>query len=757
MTLDSWKRIVLDPCNRSAQRRNEAATRDAFEEIVNYITNNNTTITGDGTIVFFEVTTTSIGSATTTAVEIVTPGFTATGRTFTLYDYTSDLRFAQNFVDGYLGCGRLSEDIAADAVVVIELEGKARYIDGNLTANMVAGSATADVTNYWGAYPNIHTPGASVTVQDRNNFAPNAKNGDYYLAVWDEQEQEYVVVMIDDHELIMFKVDAAQTLGAQSAQVTELLVVDGVPPTFTTTGRTMTAYDPTWTGTVGVQPRFAQNFVEGYRGVGRHAPEIDNDSLVIIELEGKARFISGTLNANLTGASVACTVTDYWGAYPNSANPGTPVTVYDRSGYANGASSGAKFLAVWDEDEQEYVFVLPVICSCTVSGETEFVKMCDEIANECCLYDALIWRVKEETTDFCNPDICIKPIWLYCYQGVKEGDEWPIPIVGGADQWCGMATFIKADHACGEDTRDVYGVDCGDCSCPCPDPLLFETASVIIPANACLGEISFIANCVADNPMANNTPATPGWWGEFSIEGYYPMVALNVTVEDFTFMGETIDNVFVVIGCNGHNDAVDLTEICEATLTYVEIDGEYVEYTGNFTLTDPPSWAGTYTPIVQDGCLLYCQRTFHYGMFLECSSGAFTGTAIYHLFPEGSITRIAGGCDAIDTPSEGEFFDDSQSITAVGQAPCCVTRTTMQTSDYYFGYSYSCEVTITKDLALPTHTAGPMTYHVFGGCKTIISGLPGGADLDPCIAGASNDAITFYVNWGARKIDDCVD
>lgn len=762
MTLDSWKRIVLDPCNRSAQRRNEAATRDAFEEIVNYITNitNTTVIEGDGSVVFFEVTTTSIGSASTSAIEIVTPGFTATGLPFTIYDYSANRRFAQNFVDGFVGCGRLSPDIAADAVVVIELEGYARWISGTLNADVVAGSAATTVLNFWGAFPNSADPGSPVTVVDRLNCAYNGKQDDTFLAVWDEQEQEYVFVKVADEEVIFFEVDPAPVLGDPSCLVTEITVdTSGPDPVFNADGRTFTAYD------YSTNSRFNQNFVEGYRGVGRWAPEIADDALIIIELEGKARFISGTLNANLTGASVACTVTDFWGGYPNIADPGSPVTVYDRSGYANGALSASKFLAVWDEDEQEYVFILPVICSCTVSGEVEFVKMCDEIANECCLYDALIWRVKEETTDFCNPDICIKPIWLYCYQGVKEGEEWPIAIEGGAEQWCGMATFIKADHTCGEDTRDVYGVDCGDCSCPCPDDLTCETASVIIPANACLGEISFVAHCVTNNPVAPNSPATQGWWGEFSIEGYYPMVALSVKVDAFTFMGEEIDLVYVVIGCNGHNDASDLTEICEATLTYVNINGDYVEYTGNFTLAATPDWAATYTLIIQDGCLLYCQRTFHYGMFLQCSAGAFTGTAIYHLFPEGSINRVAEGCttaldavcDPIEVPDEGEFFEDAESITTVGQAPCCVTRTTMQITDYYFGYAYSCDVTVTKDLALPTHTADPMAYHVFGGCKTIISGLPGGADLDPCTAGANNVPISFYVNWGARKIDDCVD
>ena len=49
-------------------------------------------------------------------------------------------------------------------------------------------------------------------------------------------------------------------------------------------------------------------------------------------------------------------------------DPGSPVTVYDRIGLASGALSGDKYLAVWDEQEQQYIFVLPVVCNCVASG-----------------------------------------------------------------------------------------------------------------------------------------------------------------------------------------------------------------------------------------------------------------------------------------------------------------------------------------------------------------------------------------------------
>lgn len=765
MVLDTWKRIVLDPCNRTAQRRNEAAIRDSFEEIVNYITNitTTTTIEGDGSVVFFEVTTTSIGSASTAAKEIVTPGFTATGRDFTIYDYSANKRFAQNFVDGFVGCGRLSPDIAEDAVVVIELEGYARWISGTLNADVVGGTVQATVDAYWGAFPNSADPGSPVTVVDRINCAYNAKEGDGYLAVWDEQEQEYVIVKVADEEVIFFEVKAEQELGVQSCEVTEITIdTSGPSPVFNADGRTFTAYDYTGNG------RFGQNFVEGYRGVGRWAPEIADDALVIIELEGKARWIDGTLNANLTGSSVACTVTRYWGAYPNIHDPGSPVTVYDRIGLASGALSGDKYLAVWDEQEQQYIFVLPVVCNCVASGEMEFVKLCAEEANVCCLWDAIIWRVKDTTESFCAPEICIKSIWLYCYQGVKAGDIFPLGT--GADEdladegttshWCGMAKLVKQNHACALGTRDVYAVDCGDCTCECPE----EVAYVVIPGNDCFSEISFGVSCVLADPITGTTPSLGQtyYWGEFSVTGYYPLVGQILSVDEFSFNGENHTEVIVVIGCNGTQDPADLTALCRATKTYVLMsDGTFVEYTGTFT-HDPagtPVWSGEIFITDADGCQLFCQRTYNYGMLLMCSGASFTGNVIYHLWPEGSITRSEDACSEVEVPGTGQYFHDGDSITRVTQAACCVPKTEMK-FDSLFGYSYSCNIDITKDatgLGL-TKSDDPMKYHVFAGCIDQLAHAYGGAPTsmpicDPNVV-ASGD-VNFFVYWGAIKVTVC--
>ena len=110
--------------DRSASQR--GAIRDSFEEIVNYITNitTTTTIEGDGSVAFFEVTTTSIGSASTVQPRKPhTPGLTATGRDFTIYDYSANKRFAQNFVDGFVGAADFHRTLPKTPSLSLSLRG----------------------------------------------------------------------------------------------------------------------------------------------------------------------------------------------------------------------------------------------------------------------------------------------------------------------------------------------------------------------------------------------------------------------------------------------------------------------------------------------------------------------------------------------------------------------------------------------------------------------------------------------------------
>ena len=74
----------------------------------------------------------------------------------------------------------------------------------------------------------------------------------------------------------------------------------------------------------------------------------------------------------------------------------------------------------------------------------------------------------------------------------------------------------------------------------------------------------------------------------------------------------------------------------------------------------------------------------------------------------------------VEVPGTGQYFHDGDSITRVTQAACSPRQRpkTEMKFDSLFGYSYSCNIDITKDatgLRL-TKSDDPMKYHVFAGC-----------------------------------------
>lgn len=731
--LDAWRRITLDPCNRSVERRNTAAIRDGFEQIINYITNiNNSTVVGDGTLVFFKVTATSLGTQTTTAKELTTPSFLLDGRDFTIYDYTPDKRFAQNYVDGYYGCGRLSEDIAPNAVVVIELEGKARFIDGTLAENLQDAGvedykhAQVNVDHYWGAFPNIHDPGTSFDVFDRDNLLPNAKGGERFIAVWDEQDQIYVFLNHNNPEVIFFEISGTTNLGAASIEVKELNLY-----TLAYTGRTMTAYDVT------PDRRYAQNFVTTYRGCGRHAPEIADDAIAIFELEGKARYIDGELTSTVASGSATATVENYWGAYPDIHDPGSPVTVYDREGYADGALSGSRYLAVWDEQEQKYILILPVVCDC-VGGDMEFLEFCgdgDTLANSCCLYSGQIYRIDPETPGFCLPDFCIVPVWMYCVN-TQAGDPWP----NGAS-WCDFGKRVKQNFDCLGDTRDVYLIDCGNCDpCHCPGTHMQAT----IQPFDCQSAVTLTLTAVTQDPIEED--GFQGWWGEWTYTGFYPIVAVMMPVTPFSFNGEMHQEVYITIGCNATSYAT-VEDFCTAGAVYVQMaSGAFVAYTGAYTVT-----GGSIAEVsIVDGdeCQLFCSRTFKYGMFVRCSNGNLFGGKIYHLYPENSLARHTDSLAGLSVPSADRIFG-ADNIAHTAPSDCCEYIESGKI-DLNTGRTYICDVDMPNESGGGVLTAiNVIAYHVIGACKDTIAQRYG--LLPICGDTAGSDEATIIFDWSGTN------
>ena len=97
-----------------------------------------------------------------------------------------------------------------------------------------------------------------------------------------------------------------------------------------------------------------------------------------------------------------------------------------------------------------------------------------------------------------------------------------------------MAKLVKQNHACWG--RDVYAVDCGDCTCECPE----EVAYVVIPGNDCFSEISFGVSCVLADPITGTTPSLGQtyYWGVFR-NGILSARGQILSVDEFSFNGET--------------------------------------------------------------------------------------------------------------------------------------------------------------------------------------------------------------------------
>lgn len=198
-----YKDIVLNPCNRSADRRNIAAIRDALEALANVQEEpeeGGSGGTGDQ-IIFFEVQSDAVGQPSVAVKQVSydagAESWAVTDVDYTAYDWTPSQRFRANFETGAYGIGRINTEIATDALEVLSLEGKARFLQGVLDENMGATTTKqgrVNVSHFWGDAPNGRNPGTPLIVHDHVNMAPNAKLGDTVLAAWDEKRQQYVLI-----------------------------------------------------------------------------------------------------------------------------------------------------------------------------------------------------------------------------------------------------------------------------------------------------------------------------------------------------------------------------------------------------------------------------------------------------------------------------------------------------------------------------------------------------------------------------------
>ena len=201
-------------------------------------------------------------------------------------------------------------------------------------------------------------------------------------------------------EVVPFKV---QTTAVGASTVAVLAVNRDLTPWVF--DQAMVAYDYSPDG------RFGPNMVAGHYGFGRLAPEISDTALEIIELDGMARFIEGSLTGNMTSGEAPANTTTAYGAYPNSMPPTDPVTVYDRLSIMSSATTGQDFLAIWDEQDQKDIIVAPQLS--TPRPSTRYPELVRVVGTGSvstgtgCVWDAYIQTISAGSVS--GGDVCGTP------------------------------------------------------------------------------------------------------------------------------------------------------------------------------------------------------------------------------------------------------------------------------------------------------------------------------------------------------------
>lgn len=107
---------------------------------------------------------------------------------------------------------------------------------------------------------------------------------------------------------------------------------------------------------------FTSNFLEGHVGFGRLLP--GTDEVEAITLEGKSRFIVGTVDAVLGSNNYRVNVTanHFWGAYPNRVDPGAQIPiVHDPTGFFSTTQAGDVVVAIFRDKldgTEEWIMVV---------------------------------------------------------------------------------------------------------------------------------------------------------------------------------------------------------------------------------------------------------------------------------------------------------------------------------------------------------------------------------------------------------------
>lgn len=671
----------------------------------------------------------------------------------------SERVFLHNFKVGHYGWCRLAPEIGDEAVEIVSMEGQIRFFTGTLATKVTDGEATANIDKMFGSASDgfdISTESA-VDVFDRLGIMEDKPAGTKVLAIYDERENEYIIIGEQNTEGDRIRPFVVVEAGVNGACEVKLADMSESPWTFTIERTALDPFyytqdgDPANDENAVARGVFFRNMKVGHYGFCREIthPTVEN-AVEILSLEGRARYITGTL-ADTMGPHAPLDVEFDFGAFPNSVPAAAQVTIHDRLKMMENQPIGTPALGLYDEDRDEYIAIGKPRQKFEV-GTMHQINICDPITNSCCAFLGYAHKMIEVSSNTCGHTFCGEPCFVMCenYQLLPDTDyREETPAItdsygNNIQDWCDWARKTGMTMVCNGAELPVYVIrcPCAPCVCPTPgqtiraiyDPLDgLELGNPVPGTEPRCGFPNFDMKCVTRDPIELNLPGPNQefWWGEFTVAGYYPYMGTPFDIEpagqfDFNYIDdegnpqtETIDIIYLV-WLPKSTDPTDGGNY-EFWFPY---DGGYekwAKHEGDLPLGDG---LGGWEPILDDFGFVHLYPTYYrYGILGFCTStdpdpsvNLFT---IYHLRRDKE--NVLDGCDDMMVPQpDHEIQSDGMDEHAQTVSTCCQVSKRFY-CDLQFGGANEWTVE-----AVEIDTNGLVIdiayeFHILGGCRDHIA------------------------------------
>lgn len=242
-----------------------------------------------------------------------------------------------------------AQDPAEAEYEIIWMETQARYIEFTLNEQLSGPSAEVTVDAWWNIKEPEGAEGGPVEVHDRLQQWTQAPEGARGFAIWDEKEDQYVIVFCEHYaEGIAFTAYEDWKEFPDSIEVTVDDYWRGLDPTDPATGHALV---------IDYHGLF-KHFRTDAKGIATYNKEMN--IYLITECQSKAGWIWVTLSEDMSGdpASAQATVEGYKGTQQDVQNPGS-IVLRGIPGISDGLKSGTVTMALYSSEDDVYFALAP--------------------------------------------------------------------------------------------------------------------------------------------------------------------------------------------------------------------------------------------------------------------------------------------------------------------------------------------------------------------------------------------------------------